>query len=97
MNENLKALYEKIEREQIKKISRRSDKKYSASDIKQSIRKIFKELNLSEVKMITMKNLLMNEEKFKEIKYQEIRSVILSKKFEYDLKMIEEISTIKRR
>lgn len=100
-NESLKELYNKIESETSERTSRRTSKKYSANDIRMNIRKIFNELELSEVKMITIKSLLISstqtKEMFKDLKYQEIRSVVLSKKFEYDLEMIDEISTVVKR
>lgn len=95
---DLKELYQKIESETIARNSKRSDKRYSANDIRLNIRKIFKELELSEVKMTTIKGMLISSEQtkemFKDVKYQEIRSVVLSKKFEYDLVMIDDVSTI---
>lgn len=98
MKESLKELYNKIESETVERSSKRSGKKYSANDIRINIRKIFNELEISEVKMITIKSLLISSEQtkemFKDLKYQEIRSVVLSKKFEYDLMMINEISTV---
>lgn len=98
---DLKELYQKIESETIKRNAKRSDKRYSANDIRMNIRKIFKELELSEVKMTTIKSLLTSQkhtkEMFKDVRYQEIRSVVKSKKFEYELKMIDEVSTVVRR
>ena len=99
--ESLKELYNKIESETVERSSKRSGKKYSADDIRMNVRKIFKELELSEMKMTTMRNLLMSSEQskdmFKDLKYQEVRSVVLSKKFEYDLVMIDEVSTVVKR
>ena len=99
--ESLKELYNKIESETVERTVKRSGKKYSANDIRLNVRKIFKELELSEVKMTTVRNLLMSSEQskdmFKDLKYQEVRSVVLSKKFEYDLVMVDEVSTIVKR
>lgn len=95
---SMKELYDKIEKETVKRTAKRAGKKYGASDIRLNIRKIFKELKLSEVKMTTIKGLLTSQEQtkvmFKDVKYQEIRSVVKSKKFEYDLKMVDEVSTV---
>ena len=98
MEQNLRELYNKIERETVERTTKRAGKKYSANDIRSSIREIFKELKLDEVKMTTVKGMLMSsehtKEMFKDLRYQEIRSVVLSKKFEYDLVMIDEVSTV---
>lgn len=98
---DLKELYNRIESETVKRNAKRSDKKYSANDIRLNIRKIFKELKLEEVKMTTIKSLLTSQKQtkdiFKDVRYQEIRSVVKSKKFEYDLRMIDDISTVVKR
>lgn len=92
---NLKNLYKKYEAETVQRKAKNKDKKYNASDIRQNVDKIFTTLSVDKMSMSILHKLLIEvDDKFKELRYQEVRSVILSKKFgQYQLKTINEVST----
>lgn len=91
----LRTLYKKYESETVQRSSKKKDKKYNADDIRQNVDKIFVTLSVKKMSMSILHKLLIEVDvKFKELRYQEVRSVIMSKKFsEYQLKTINEVST----
>ena len=92
---DLKSLYKKYEAETVTRKSKSKDKKYNAGDIRTNVDMIFAKLSVDRMSMSILHKLLIEvDAKFKELRYQEVRSVILSKKFsEYQLKTISEVST----
>lgn len=80
---DLKALYEKLEKEDMKRAAKRSDKGYTANDIRKSIRQLFIELKTSEIRTnILVKMIQEMDNGYPDVKYQEVRSVVKGKKLE---------------
>lgn len=80
---DIKAMYEKHAAKAMSKVAGKKDKAYSTEDIRARINKMFVELDEDEgLVMSAVIGVMKGEVKFGELKYQEVRSVVKSKKFD---------------
>lgn len=94
---NMAELYKKLESEAVRKNVTRAGKKFTAGEVRSNIVKIFSELKVNEVRMAVLVQLIKSDNKFGELKYQEVRSVVKGKNFVgYELVLIGEVSMVKK-
>lgn len=80
---NLKALYEQFEKEDMQRAARKSNKGYTAEDIRRSIKKVFMETNQDTIRTNVLVKLIQKMEGgIPDVKYQEVRSTVKGKKLE---------------
>lgn len=80
---DIKAMYEKHVVKAMSKVAGKKDKAYSTEDIRTRINELFVELDEDEgLVMSAVIGVMKGEVKFGELKYQEVRSVVKSKKFD---------------
>lgn len=84
---SLGEMYRKFEKEDKARVSRKKDKMYGPEDVRNMIKRVFVEAKTDVIRMNVLVSVIKEaDKKFKDLKYQEVRSYVKSKGFEgYEL------------